>query len=294
MRLDDGRDLAWFEVGAPRGVPVFVFHGSPGRSFEFSIYDQVARRVKVRLISLDRPGYGHSTYKPRRKLGDFGSDIRQFADHLGVDTFSVLGHSGGGPHALACARFLPERVRRCAVVSGVAPPGRANMTEGMMLTNRMQWVLYSRWPAKLDGLAATLGWLVAPVLAAFLKYGLRHPETRLDGFAKMLPACDAEVVARPEIRAQLVAEAREFSLPTARTAIQDMALCIRPWDFSLADIDVVVDIWHGDRDRNVPLAQGQELARTIPNASLHECVGEGHWLVVDHMEEILIALASST
>jgi len=109
----------------------------------------------------------------------------------------------------------------------------------------------------------------------------------------MLPNCDAEVVARPEIRAQLVAEAREFSLPTARTAIQDMALCIRPWDYSVEDIEVPVDIWHGDLDRNVPFLHGHELVRRLPNASFRKCLGEGHWLVVDHMEEILTALAPS-
>lgn len=291
--LPGGEDLAWMEVGAPRGAPIFAFHGSPGRSYEFVIYDELARDRKVRLIAPDRPGYGHSTYQAKRKLSDFPRVISHLADHLSVGTFAVLGHSQGGPHALSCARFLPNRVTGCAVISGLAPPGEPGMTEGAMLLNRLGWATYSRWPPALDGLAAVLGWLVVPIAAAFLRYGLRNPESGLDRFVKMLPDCDAQVVGRPQVRAQLLAEAREFTLATARTNIQDMALGMRRWDFCVKDIEVPVDVWHGDRDRNVPFVQGELLAREIPGAALHACPGEGHWLIVDHMKEVLDRLASS-
>jgi len=292
-RLTDGRDLAWIEVGSPDGVPLFVFHGCPGRSYEFAVYDQTASESGVRLIAVDRPGYGYSTYQPRRKLSDFPGDVAQLADHLGVETFSVIGHSQGGPHALVCARFLPERVLGCAVVSGVAPPLQTNLTEGMMTTNRIQQTLYRRWPPGLDPLALALGWLVAPILAVVLRSQHRHPESGLDRFAKMLPACDIEVMHRPEIWSQHLDEVREFTPAVARSAVQDMALGYRDWDFRVEDIEVPVHIWHGDLDRNVPISHGRLLAKLIPNATLHECPGDGHWLVVDHMGEILNVLVGA-
>jgi pimeloyl-ACP methyl ester carboxylesterase len=294
MRLDERRDLAWIEVGDRSGTPVFAFHGCPGRSVEFAVYDQAARNSKVRLIALDRPGYGHSSYQRRRRLSDFPVTVAQLADHLDLDRFAVVGHSQGGPHALACARHLPHRVSICGVVSGLAPPGQPGMTEGMLLSNRAQWGIYSSWPPRLDPLAAALGWMVAPLFAVMLRSGRRHPEAGLDRFSRMLPACDTEVMARPEIRSQLVEQAAEFSSSTARTSIQDMALGIREWGFSIAEIDIPVHVWHGDLDRNVPLAHGRLLAKTIPNATLHECPGQGHWLVVDRMEEVLRVLASSS
>ncbi len=294
MQLQDGGELAWLEVGDAEGVPVFAFHGSPGRAYEFSVHGETARYCNVRLIALDRPGYGHSTYVSRRKLSDFPSTVAQLANHLRIKTFAVLGHSQGGPHALACARFLPFRVTICAVASGLAPSGMPEMMEGMMFSNRLQWRLYRRWPRELDGIAAALGWLLSPVAAIGLRYGRRHPESGLDRFSRLLPERDVQVMSRPEIRAQLVAEGAEFTLAAVRTSIQDMALGIRDWDFSMDQIEVPVHLWHGDLDRNVPFAHGQLLATAIPHAVLHECPGEGHWLVVDHMKEILNVLASGT
>jgi len=290
-RLADGRNLAWIEVGSPDGVPVFVFHGCPGRSYEFAVHDHTAHAAGVRLICVDRPGYGYSTYQPRRKMSDFPSDIAQLADHLGLDSFYVVGHSQGGPHALVCARFLPERVLACAVVASVAPPLQSDLTEGMITTNRIQQTLYRNWPPSLDPLALSLGWLVAPLLAAVLRSQRRHPESGLDSFAKMLPACDVEVMHRPAIWSQHLDEVREFTPAVARTAVQDMALGYRDWEFRVEDIEVPVHIWHGGLDRNVPISHGRLMAKMIPNATLHECPGEGHWLVVDHMGKILGVLA---
>jgi pimeloyl-ACP methyl ester carboxylesterase len=293
MQLSDGRDLGWIDIGDPAGDVVFALHGSPGRCHQFTVHQDAALADSVRLIAIDRPGYGHSSYRPRRKLGDFPTDVAELADHLQVDRFAVIGHSAGGPHALACARFLPNRVSACGVVGSIAPSQQNDMTEGMMLTNRIQAAIYQNLPPALDPLVAVLGWLVLPLIVLPMRSGQRHPETNLDRFNRMLPDCDVEVISRPEIRAQLLAEAKEFTPATARTSIQDMALCFREWGFRAEGIDQPVHIWQGDLDRNVPLAHGQYLAEIIPNSTLHECRGEGHWLLVDHMGEILQAMAGS-
>lgn len=200
MRLRDGRNLAWVEVGDPGGSPVLALHGSPGRCYEFAMHDEAASAAGIRLIAPDRPGYGASSYQPHRRLSDFPATVAQLADHVGLGTFAVLGHSQGGPHALACARFLPDRIRACAAVNGLAPPGPSAMTDGMMRSNRIQWALYSRWPPALDGAAVALGWLMWPIIAVALWSGRRKPEAGLERFSRMLPACDVEVMGRPEVR----------------------------------------------------------------------------------------------
>jgi len=121
MTLSDGRDLGWLELGVPDGWPIFGFHGTPGSRLQLAINEAAVRRAGVRLIAPDRPGYGMSTYQPGRRLIDWPSDVVELADHLAVDRFSVMGVSGGGPHALACASVLKERVVVAGIVSGADP-----------------------------------------------------------------------------------------------------------------------------------------------------------------------------
>ena len=108
MDLPDGRELAWLESGDPKGPAVFVFHGTPGSRLEVSCDQVPIISSGVRFIAVDRPGYGHSTFQRGRRLADWASDVTRLADHLKIDGFSVIGVSGGGPHAAACARLFPS------------------------------------------------------------------------------------------------------------------------------------------------------------------------------------------
>ena len=288
IQLDDGRDLAWIEVGDPAGAAVFAFHGSPGLGMDFSIYHDTASHGGVRLIAVDRPGYGRSTYQPRRRLSQWPADVSQLAEHLRIERFGVIGHSCGGPHALACARFLPQRLLGCGVLSGLAPQAREPMTEGMLAAIRVQTAIYRHWPRALDPIAAGLWHVTRPPVRAALQYGRRDPQKGLDRMQKMLPPCDAAVVSRPELRPAMLAEVTGFTDAVLRTSIQDMAIGIRDWGFHLEDIEVSVHIWHGELDRNIPISHAHRQADTIPGATLHACPGEGHWLLVDHMSEILL------
>ncbi len=295
IQLADRRDLAWMEVGDSGGTPVIALHGSPGRGTDFAVYHATALKCGVRVIGVDRPGYGHSAYHPRRSLSDWPDDVSQLAYHLGLERFGVIGHSAGGPHALACARFLSRRLLGCGVLSGFAPQARTPITEGMLLSNRIQTALYRHWPSNLDGVALGMGLLAIPLVAPMLRHARRHPEREVDRMMRqMLPECDAVVVSRPEIHANLVAEAATFNYETLRTSIQDMAICIRDWGFELQDIETPIHIWHGELDRNVPVAHAHGQESTIPSATLHLCAGEGHWLLVDHMAEVLRVVAAKS
>jgi pimeloyl-ACP methyl ester carboxylesterase len=287
IQLDDGRDLAWIQIGDPDGAPVFAFHGSPGLGMDFAIYDDTAVRCGARLIALDRPGYGRSSYQRRRRLIRWPADISQLANHLGIDQFSVIGHSCGGPHALACARFLPKRLLGCAVLSGLAPQAADPLTDGMLASIRIQTAIYRHWPRSLDPIAGGLWQLARPLVGPLLRYESRHPEKGLERMQKMLPPCDAAVVSRSELRPAMLAEVTAFTNAVLRTSVQDMAIAIRDWGFELDDIEAPVQIWHGDLDRNIPISHAHRLANTIPDATLHPCPGEGHWLLVDHMAEVL-------
>lgn len=123
LRLDDGRRLAFEEWGDPRGDAVVLLHGTPGSRRQLRFEPDVASLHGVRLVAIDRPGYGDSSYDPRRSLASGARDVAALADALAIDKLSVLGFSGGGPNAAACAACLGELVTATALVSSPAPPG---------------------------------------------------------------------------------------------------------------------------------------------------------------------------
>ena len=282
MTLADGRNLAWLEVGAPDGAPVFAFHGTPGSRLQLASADGPAREAGVRLVLPDRPGYGLSTHQSRRRLATWADDVTQLADHLGLPRFAVVGISGGGPHAAACARFLPDRVTVAAIVSGVAPLAEPGSEAGMLSSDVRLARLARRSPA-----------LTRPVFAAMATAERHWPERVLDMMTRELGPTDAAVLQRPEVRADFLADLRASSRTTGAALTAEYALFTRDWGFRLEDITVPVHLWHGDADRDVPFEHARRQAEAIPGAVLHECPGEGHLLVVDHLEEILRLVATS-
>jgi pimeloyl-ACP methyl ester carboxylesterase len=282
MQLADGRDLAWAEMGDPMGYPVFAFHGTPGSRHGFLIGSAPAKAAGARLIAPDRPGYGLSTRQRRRTLEGWANDVAQLADHLGVEHFAVLGVSGGGPHATACARFLPDRVSAAALVSSVGSIAKPGSEAGMMLVNR-----FLSWAARTAPAAN------APLLELISLLGRHAPELRFWTQLKLMPAADARVLSRAEVRSSFVASLAHASPTTGRAAAQEMDLFARDWGFRLEDITVPVQVWQGDADRNVPVAHAERQAAAIPGAVLHLVPGEGHVMFVDHFEEILSGLLNS-
>jgi pimeloyl-ACP methyl ester carboxylesterase len=277
MDLPDGRELAWLELGTSKGPAVFVFHGTPGSRLQVAFNEKPVMAAGVRFVAVDRPGYGDSTFQRNRLLTDWASDVAYLADHLKIPQFAVVGISGGGPHAAVCARFLPDRVTAAAIVSGVGPFAESELQGGgMMGVNRL-----------LARLAAASPQILVQLFAVQELITRRWPETALRAALRQFPESDAALLRRDDVRAAFIKEATRSPATAARAAAQDFALFTRDWGFRLDDIAIPVHVWHGDADRNVPLAHGRYVADTIPGAVFHKFPGEGHLLVIDHLEEIL-------
>ena len=121
------------EDGDPNGVPVLIHHGTPGAAGLYPAWVADARQRGLRLVSYSRPGYGCSTHRPGRTVADAVPDVQAVCDALGIDRFLSWGISGGGPHVLACAALLPERVVAAASLASPAPYGAEGLDffEGM-------------------------------------------------------------------------------------------------------------------------------------------------------------------
>lgn len=113
LTLRDGRALAYMEWGAPDGYPTFYFHGTPSSRLEGALADAAAKRFSLRLIAIDRPGQGLSTFQNGRRFRDWPRDVCELADALHIPEFGVAGHSGAGPYLFACGALIsPQRVPR--------------------------------------------------------------------------------------------------------------------------------------------------------------------------------------
>lgn len=276
LMLPGGRRLAYAEYGATDGVPGFYFHGHPGSRFEAQFGHEAASELGIRIIAMDRPGYGRSDVQPGRRILDWPGDVAGAADLLGIREFSVLGGSGGGPYALACGFALPQRVTRVGVVSGVGPYDAPHAADGMRWQNRVGFRLGARVPP----VSRLIMWSMARQVR-------RDPARVVDAVARAMSGADADVVQRPDVHRILEEDIAEAFRQGSRGAAEEVVLLGRPWGFDVADVRVPVMLWQGEADRLVSPAMGRYLAGRIPGCRAWFYPGEGHLLVVSRISEIL-------
>jgi pimeloyl-ACP methyl ester carboxylesterase len=281
VQLGDGREIWLSSSGPEDGSPVVYLHGCPGSRLDDSPgRDAILDRLRVRAITVERPGYGRSSPCRGRRVVDYVEDLRAVADHAQIDRFALLGYSAGGPYAMAAAARLGERVTAVATISSVGRPGWPGALEGMARGERTLHRLIGLSPR-----------LVQLYFAFAKRLAARDPERFLREFEKELSDTDRELYARPEIREQVLRAAREGLRQGAAGAAEDWAeFARRPWGFDPTELDRPVHLWFATADRIVPVAQGRHLASLLPDPVVHEIVGEGHLLPFAHLEDVLSAL----
>jgi pimeloyl-ACP methyl ester carboxylesterase len=282
LNLPDGRRLGYAEYGTPDGAPMFVFHGTPGSRLMLRVTDAPARRLGVRVIAPDRPGFGLSDPQQGRRLLDWPDDVAALADALGLEGFAVAGISGGGPYTLACALKLSERLTVAGVISGMGPPVD-EVRAGLGRRHRAGFATMRAVPPLLSAIMAVarLGWD-------------RAPERIMNVIHGLLPDADRAIVARPEVRDSLMAGLREAFRQGGRGAADELLLFVRPWGFPLEDIRAPVRLWHGESDTIVPAIMGRHAASAIPDCRAELIPGAGHYWAFDHIEELLAILAPAS
>jgi pimeloyl-ACP methyl ester carboxylesterase len=283
ITLSDGRRLAYAEYGDPAGKPLFYFHGWPSSRLEPISAGGLSSELGLRVIAPDRPGFGLSDFLPGRTIESWPGDVRQLTDHLGLERFGVLGVSGGGPYALACAARIPDRLSRALVVCSLSPLEAPGALQGMARLNRWMLSVARRAPWLASALARLCLWW-------FWGKGDQVIPRQLE---RLLPAADQLVLTRSDLRQALIASSREAFRDGVRGAAWEGILFSRPWGFRLEDIRVPVDLWHGERDIIVPCVMGRYLARKIPHCRASFYPEDGHFsLPFGRIKEILRAASA--
>lgn len=229
----------------------------------------MAPPLPYRLIAFDRPGYGLSDPAPHAALCDLAGDVGALATHLGITRFPIVGVSGGGPVATACARFLPDRVSALTLISPVPPP-HAAPGGGLGLLMRL-----GRQPALLGPAMAAARLLIRSSRAETLVFG--RQTTGRDG-----------IVMTQGRRTLLLAAMREGLRHSTAGATLDAHLYGRDWGFRLEDVAVPTTVWHGTEDNLVPVDTAQAYA-AIPDVSIRIMPGEGHYSLAMGQTAMILA-----
>ena len=279
VTLPDGRTLEAVEEGDPDGTLLIFHHGSRGAAVAFAPFHQAAADRGIRLVTLSRAGFGDSSREEGRSVASAAADAAALADHLGAERFVTMGWSGGGPHALACAALLPERVGAAATIAGVAPYDAEGLawTDGMGESNQIEYSLAARDPDEL------LRWMQPQVDA----FAVVEPDTIVSELRSLI--CDIDEAEVNGALGELLATSfrRAFANGVWGWYDDDLAF-VRPWGFELASIRVPVSVWQGRQDLMVPFAHGEWLVANVPTARARLRPEHGHLsLAVGSMGEIL-------
>lgn len=282
VRLADGRMLACLQIGDPAGPPVLYFHGYPGSRFEARVAAPAVGRLGLRLLAVDRPGFGQSTFQPGRTVGAWAADVAALADRLALERFSVVSISGGAPYALACAAMLSDRLDRVALLCPLGPLDVADSRAGMLVQDRLLLGLASRAPALARGVVHMLAHWMRQDAERYIKFMLA---------GMMSP--DRDLFDDPDYHSLMKESSGEALCQGGRGPAWELTLIARPWDFRLQDVRMRVSLWQGLVDQILPAAMARRLAAALPACNARFFPGEGHLsLVARHIGAALAELRS--
>ena len=250
VRLADGRTLRAYDAGGGPAAALVWHHGSPQSGAPLPPLREAAARRGIRLVSYGRPSYGGSTPQPGRDVASAAGDVAQLADAFGLERFAVMGASGGGPHALACAALLPDRITGVVCVAGLAPyTGTSEWFDGMIDPGGLR--------AAVEGREARV----------------RHAETA-EFDERSFTAADYDILAGAW--KSLGADAGHAGTTWPDGLVDDDVASVKPWGFELAQVDAPVLVVQGGEDRVIPAAHAQQLLRGCPRAELWLRPRDGH------------------
>lgn len=267
LTLDDGRRLEVATLGDPGGTTVFFHHGSPGATRFVRENAVLLQHAPLFFVTVSRAGYGLSDRLEGRRVADCVADARAALDHLGRSTYVAFGHSGGGPHALACAALDAGRCTGALSLAGVAPYSEEyDWTEGMAPENVEEFHLaLEGGPAFVEMLEA-----VTPVISA------ATVDTVVDLFGELLPPVDRDALAPLEAR-EVFLDSLVHGFANGYWGYHDDDRAfLSDWGFDPGAIAVPTAIWFGDLDAMVPARHGEWLAEHVPTATRRFAPGQGH------------------
>ena len=284
VQLENGRNLAYTQFGDPEGKPVFFFHGWPGARLQGAATDDAGKKLGVRIIAVDRPGFGQSDFQPKRTLLDWPDDVSALAHKLNIPQFKVLGLSGGGPYALACAYKLPpEQLRGTAVVCGVGPSDTAK-----------EIASFAEEHQKIIGIIRKAPWLMRLIFWNTVRKRNKNMEKAMDELIASLPKPDQVALSDPKAKPLLIASATDSFSPGVKGHTLEMQLFAAPWQFAYEEISASVQLWHGAADSVISIDVSKRAATRLSNSQAEYFSDEAHYSIILNQAEPILARLMAT
>lgn len=276
ITLKNKRKLCYAQYGDPHGFPIFFFHGWPGSRLQGAGLHEAAMEANVRLIAIDRPGFGCSAYYDNRALLDWPCDVIVLADSLEINKFSVLGNSGGGPYAAACGYSLYGRLHKVGICVGLSPTGINGVLKGMAWQSKCVWWAYH----------------YVPFLTTLNALGFKIQDRFFPRHIPLAASVDQKMIVEDEhLYIRLVRNRKEAFRQGIKGVTQDVKIFTHDWGFNLKDIKAKMYLWYGAKDKNVSLKMAEVYERSVKGAVLKIYPDVGHLVLTKYAEEILKELA---
>lgn len=282
FKLSSGNTIGLAHYGDLNGPAIFYFHGLPSSRLEGAVWAKAAQAVGAHLIALDRPGVGLSTLQPDRKLLDWPSIVSEAAEHLKIDQFHVLGTSGGGAYALACAKELSsEKLMGAGVVAGMSPVSLG--LEGMGFGSKFS-IYFTQWMPSLG--RKIYDWAIIPAALDEDPAVFRKQVT--DGF-EALGEKDRALLEDTELTDLLVDASREHFRQGNEGLADEWRIFVTDWGFELKDVTLEnVRLWCGTEDSICPPELSRKMKDCMSQAKLSELEGDTHYSIfAEKGEQIL-------
>ncbi len=282
FQLQDERKLSYAFYGPIDGQVIFYLHGTPSSRLEPLLLknynkdiNKLLEQYQLRLIAVDRPGMGFSTYNPKGSFTSFAEDVKQLADHLQISACKLLCWSGGGPYALALAYHFPQLIHSVYIVTGFS----RSFSEPNVFKNMNGNVYYF-------GAARYVSWLMKPIM----NYVGRHEADKpIPQKISRLPDVDHKLLADPEVINHFTKvtlnEACRFG---SNGLVHEAALYFNETGYTLSKINQPVHYWWGTKDNTVTKVHAEAVEQQVPNSVMYYKPNEGHLSVyVNCFEEVL-------
>lgn len=263
IQLAEERRLSYAEYGPTSGTPVVFFHGTPGSRRLGKLFEAEAQANGVRLLALDRPGYGRSSPRAHRTIDDAARFVTAVLDDASVESARLIAFSGGAPYAFAAARSLPDRIDRLDVVSGATPP---TVTDDRPALQRLLGEMATTTPR---------------LLSASFRAQVRLARHRDPSFviAQYTTGSTAGITDR---EAEIVREDFLEALSHNRTGVvTELRQAATDWNVDFESIEVGVQLWHGDNDTNVPISAVRRFESELQDGTVRVLED------ADHLETLL-------
>ncbi|AWF80182.1 alpha/beta hydrolase [Microbulbifer sp. A4B17] len=265
LQLSDSRTLTYEDYGDPNGWPVIFNHGFSDSRLIRNPDNNLTASLGVRIISADQPGVGGSSPLRGRRMVDWGKDMEELADHLDVQTFSVIGHSGGAPHALSIANKLPDRVNKVVLASPVGPLDYPGMTDLLRHPDIKLIAKLHRWPSLIRWLCRLSAYQANRNIKGFIQQNAKKD------------ASDAALFLRDPALKKMFEESFLAGVAQKGEGLFEMIMALWHWGFDPSNIEASVKIFYGDADDIIDTQMSKQLSSLLPNSATQIWHQLGHY-----------------